>query len=74
MKDIVERAEEWLTTWEKFGPWTLMRGLICELKAVRAENGRLQREVRFLQLSIHDEVGSLSVDEQRELDSLMGDA
>lgn len=40
--DIIERAEAWLKTWEKLGTWPIMRGLIDELKAARAENDRLQ--------------------------------
>lgn len=76
--DIIERAEAALE-----GRWPgerlvsparffggIIRELIAELKAARAERDRLQRNIRYLQLSIYEEVGRLSYAETDELEEL----
>jgi hypothetical protein len=48
MTDIIERAEVWLRTWEQWGSWPIMRELIAELKAARADARTLIEEKQEL--------------------------
>jgi hypothetical protein len=71
MTDIIERAEAAL----KRGEWCRTRGLPRQfpkqvLAELISEAKMLRRNVRYLQLSIYEEVGRLSYAETDELEEL----
>lgn len=68
MSDIVERAKAALAEWAGFEDVIERRAeLVPELVA---EIEQLRRKVRYLDLTITEEVGHLSADERAELDAL----
>jgi hypothetical protein len=66
MSDIVERAQAVLEHPDTRIGHGLVGALVDEVK-------RLRREVRYLNLTITEEVGHLSEDESAELDNLSGE-
>jgi hypothetical protein len=39
MSDLVERANSWLNTWDRFGKWPIMRELVAEVERLHSWQG-----------------------------------